>query len=1134
MTKNYYWNQGCQFPITGKDVIDGRCYMFLEAIRKLCFLLQFPAAGYYKNDISCRDGGHLLEYVAGNIYYLDDDEVAFANYTTYMAANYSGTVEEAHYQSELKIYSGGVIWAYNVASVKTTKNVYYSGARSTAPPENGWFEPNTKGVWTKHPSRNRYYEWDFNSLRNLYAGNRYQNIDLSYTYVNPGGRDYKFLPKNFDPFEVLQPKFRLPEAMQGKAKFVSGMALSDNQYYWYNLTSEGVEVPRLWKCLDYATADSPSLTSADWSLYMPEYSSTDFMFQRKEIELQKWDFFKEPIQGPQYTTAEAVEVLTHPWQAFTQYVQLSGWPSGLGVGVGEGRTLDEPKLCSTTAAYIEASLDWHSFSAEVDSDYKANYHKWCGGVYQGDSYTSYDKALEAEAAILVAPITSIFWGCNGSGFEWALKKVGDWDWYFDTSYPQYSYLQTALDEAIEAEDDDAITAINNVISTITGTWRRTWKHSIGTPQEQLNLVPSDYSLTADGCPPRPRYNDSGTLITLAAWETIAASHYVTSAVTVGNITERHEPTQSYVSGGQTVREWEIDKLTAFINEIWNVLTVELSKEGNPVSLSMGQLGAGYYMVGDEGQANTQLDNWYKDAIENPTYSGGGIMAFFGNDWFSHVDGAADVFMSGGRTIYAFRITINALDSDNLSPVTQATIYYRYYTSDKGDTLDKYYLPMTVVSLAGNFSFSAGVGIRTPLAANAGIGSLSVQLTAQELTAIVAASPLHYTAGGRFDNENGYSEHWSNVMYIDWTVDNVLLRYNFDLIPHSVWNRDGNWPVFVNTFDLPILPPYPNPPYWINPARMFFAFTNNNLSGNISNCTSVPSGRVVQYMFRLLTGGFNLTSGDAIDYWNETTVYQADDVAEYEGYAWTAINPYTGEYPGLYSGDWTKGDIIYGWSRILAYDKRTDYEYINESTNYYIQLITEIQNEVIYSLQLTTSVQAIQNYLWYYNLASWITEAKSYEADVTTYDDSKICLWGSSELVINEEELDVGVTVAREQQTAGDPPVGIDAYDITPDWNWAGNTAVDDELLTDNIALTYLCDIHEYEPTSLVWDDWTKTVVYTASNGESLTGLVITPTNYTSWVGIKVRATVTLTMGSVSHIFISGWALIVPTEGLEFS
>src|SRR5690554_4419496 len=50
MAKNYYWNQGCTFPITKKDVIDGRAYMFLEAIRKLIFLIENPQAGYYRED----------------------------------------------------------------------------------------------------------------------------------------------------------------------------------------------------------------------------------------------------------------------------------------------------------------------------------------------------------------------------------------------------------------------------------------------------------------------------------------------------------------------------------------------------------------------------------------------------------------------------------------------------------------------------------------------------------------------------------------------------------------------------------------------------------------------------------------------------------------------------------------------------------------------------------------------------------------------------------------------------------------------------------------------------------------------------------------------------------------------------
>ena len=71
---------------------------------------------------------------------------------------------------------------------------------------------------------------------------------------------------------------------------------------------------------------------------------------------------------------------------------------------------------------------------EVDSLYKYNFIQRLncinGTTFGVGDYNTADSRFPA-----VARLNDPCWGCNGSGFELLLKKIGSYDWWFDTTTP---------------------------------------------------------------------------------------------------------------------------------------------------------------------------------------------------------------------------------------------------------------------------------------------------------------------------------------------------------------------------------------------------------------------------------------------------------------------------------------------------------------------------------------------------------------------------------------------------------------------------------------------------------------------------------------------------------------------------
>ena len=94
-----------------------------------------------------------------------------------------------------------------------------------------------------------------------------------------------------------------------------------------------------------------------------------------------------------------------------------------------------------------------------------------------------------DSDVVVLPLTSSYWGCNGSPLELVLAKYGDYDWWLDTVHPETGYYAT---------------------------WRKTWSASMGYPKAYAGAsgTPLMWSGKAGTPPMYQAIEDSSDFLTL--------------------------------------------------------------------------------------------------------------------------------------------------------------------------------------------------------------------------------------------------------------------------------------------------------------------------------------------------------------------------------------------------------------------------------------------------------------------------------------------------------------------------------------------------------------------------------------------------------------------------------------------
>ena len=212
----------------------------------------------------------------------------------------------------------------------------------------------------------------------------------------------------------------------------------------------------------------------------------------------------------------------------------SATPASYGQSAVGTSTDDQyPKTNDLAMAYqnaIESACSYHTWWWPVDDDYKRNWiwkhwnvtlpeihqtvkfgdydnERTYWSVYQSSGLSvAYDGLINPDQPVY-ADMKDECWGENGSAFELCLKLGGEYDWYYDDQTPYFpkwlndqkyvwyenevffdnpdSYPKGTYNGVVCDADDygERLVQIREACWPIPkGTWRRTWKNSLGRPQ----------------------------------------------------------------------------------------------------------------------------------------------------------------------------------------------------------------------------------------------------------------------------------------------------------------------------------------------------------------------------------------------------------------------------------------------------------------------------------------------------------------------------------------------------------------------------------------------------------------------------------------------------------------------------
>lgn len=1211
--KNYYWNYAAEFPATDNDMLHGRAPLYLEAIRKLIYLIEYPMAGYYKDDSpsvikvagvnypNVRNGelagylpvydpngfvltaiqqdegfgvrsmpywgGGTPEYVAGNpaTFEIDGQRVNPKQHgwifqqPMYKEQHSEGTGAYNVYASgEVKIWCDGVVWMEKGTAkgyLPVKGQFYMCGQQGNAgylgnypPPKGGWFAPTANERWVKHPSKNNYQQWDRNSIREIWQSFVDAPAFGTVKTYNIHYDAHKQLVQQFDPYQLLRTQYKLPaEYLDNNEllEYATGETVPElNKYYYYDKA-------HLWKCLTNESEAVPSFDSDDWefvNLFSSELSPLDFRFLPQGTAVTKHQFYKDDIQGAIYSSQNQMH--EKPAYGYTQYRISTQLPFEHGVS---GYYPEDIKMTETIMAYIERIFDGSQFRARVDSEFKINYDTIRGGMYGPNNKTypnangavgRYNEAIKDNYVSFFMPLSDMAWGCNGSGFEWALKQCGEYVWYFDTENP-YFYDTASWDFADIGYKEgraELIAGVQKFIGNIRGTWRRTWNKSYGFPQKIKHLRPKEFE-PRKGLFVGIQNYPSNTESVLEQWysqayvdgDTYDYTAWNTETYTIGatvepvadpNTVELFEPDWSIYSGGKLVEMWSIDRMTDVVNHIWDVLNAPIGYTGNVIQIDTRYSATVIYAYAKVNEVNAQYDAAYAqmaaDNYQTSYYAGSNYGAADGLDYEDFVESSN----RGGRRA-VFDLNNNA---KMLAPNATINVGVSYY----GDTWGIPEAPAMglfgIVAAGGNASLP---GISVQGSSSSGYAVASFDAHGSDSVIYIMPTPAYFAGD------------WGGDLVVNWLTSQVLFRYDWNDVPISLWYSDGNYPVLVNTFELPLKPPYPNPVNWVNTPRLDIdRIDTKRIVGNVCNATTVPAGRDVEYIFKLHT--MYDISVDTTQRWSPDKTYSLNEEVQHESWIYRATYPNVNSVPYDGSINWNLIRIARGWNVLVHPEIISKYEYVDN----FIQFKNDKPQETVkYDLKLSYGCdELLQNYLWFYNLCNWQVYGKTYDDGDTgtqlTYDGDKQILWGIETLRVDYTTgLDIGCSVGFEQQVdPNDNP--IDVYDVTYSWNWLDKTAEtlvdpnDNPVTTDDPDLTKLCEIHGYEPETKIWNDWTKTAKFIASNGKELPAVIL-PATEADWAGVTVRAEVTFTSPpaegdeDIEHVFYTGWASILPSGGLSF-
>ncbi len=377
------------------------------------------------------------------------------------------------------------------------------GPNDGRPPTGGILAVDYNGDWVRGFNASVYHCFDTNSHRFMtygdFAGSRTLGEYDFYTAVFPVS-DY--LPFPTDPKEIIEPKFYLGD-LGSKWKYKSKVQIDPLQI------TDPDSLGPYDSCMEtgYSTGTGDSdHHGASWSkqyqeIHQVEIGSMGYHGEAGWFPSQhytsKWEdkWSQGKFNG---AVQNMIELIAQKQVTTMSFDGVSGYDFSSGFS---GRTW----VMKPDEDYIDNWLWYHE-----NTTAPVAHRGYLESKYSmPSSYTTYGDILDwggTSKAWLPklnpsqkqwAALDDVFWGENESAIELLLKKLGSdyYDWVFDKSDTKWTWKQI-MDERWEIKQDtgtynessscNSVTGLDNwtdfaeaCYPVVEGTWRRTWKYTLG-------------------------------------------------------------------------------------------------------------------------------------------------------------------------------------------------------------------------------------------------------------------------------------------------------------------------------------------------------------------------------------------------------------------------------------------------------------------------------------------------------------------------------------------------------------------------------------------------------------------------------------------------------------------------------
>ena len=238
-------------------------------------------------------------------------------------------------------------------------------------------------------------------------------------------------------------------------------------------------------------------------------------------------------------------------------------------GPAENQHFVDRKLCAAyqnAAEYVVSAGSW-VWPIRLDTPQGQEYKRNFEGHYNTPEDPFYPPIVYTGTHLQPswASMGDKFWGCNRSPLELILWVQGKFDWYFCSELPYIA--ETTLNMWAQVPTYYTTEEMRLLYPKPVGTWRRTWRHTLGRPKYAGCMMPGEKTPTMYTY---RNYQDGAEswwegIFTPAEETPYEESDYLEESEIAG-LQERHDPT--LVVGGRPLFE---RSMRSILNDLWDVL-----------------------------------------------------------------------------------------------------------------------------------------------------------------------------------------------------------------------------------------------------------------------------------------------------------------------------------------------------------------------------------------------------------------------------------------------------------------------------------------------------------------------------------------------------------------------------------